>query len=800
MEKKVQFFLFIILLFFFVIFVSATSITDDLHLNIQTTTGGAVTTGTFDFVFNISNNSDCAVANVVYTNSTTLTTDSRGIISYYLPDVSLDYDIQYWLCYYRDGALINTFKIARTPYTFRAKNISAEGVINNSNLDLTGYNFTVNNADFNGGWTVGGVSILNGDIYAQTGYFYNITSLNVTKYNLTINENIYVQGKIGIGTSSPSQALEIRGGYILADNFNTTGYNVFAGINSGALNTGNYVTAIGRDAAESNIGDYSIGIGYQTIMGNNADNIVAIGYQAGLVNSLANQFIVRQANVNTLPLIQGDFNSGYVGIGTSTPQNTLDVNGTISMGDINEEGVGVYLLSSFHSPNMYLYGSGDGKTWKVLNANASYVPASGIVRDPSIMYFNNTYWVVHTNGAVMESDTNSFSIISSLDLSNWDVVNASVSTSSVTGDPVNTGGKTWAPEWFVDSDGSVYIFVTLKSDETGHHEIYYLTPNDNTLTSWSNPTKITINGAPVDLIDAFIIKWKGTYYMWYKDEVTKYIEYATASSVTGTYTTQVNDDWAGWGDTLEGPSLVQIDSDTWRIYFDSYPNNGLYYSESSDDFVTWTAKTVIVESVSSSPYTIEHGTVLRMRDLNTLRNMWGLGWANRNLFEGDLNIIGGGITLQAGEFYNVPDVGGYRIFLKGQTYGHFIGTTLADDTLYIDNRGSDSTKIRNYNGGWHTSIEIQPDSDVFIPMGDLYASFKRAEVKVNVILSGDCAICPSGYQVMSCAISNLDNCILNLDSKCDADLSIDYSTEKCCSGSNDNIGWTISAYCYKRTP
>ena len=106
-------------------FVLATSISDDLHLNIQViNSSGDVVTGTFAFAFNISNNSNCNVANVIYTNSTTLTTDSRGIISYYLTNVTLDYDIQYWLCYYRDGVLINNSKIARSPYSFRAKNVT----------------------------------------------------------------------------------------------------------------------------------------------------------------------------------------------------------------------------------------------------------------------------------------------------------------------------------------------------------------------------------------------------------------------------------------------------------------------------------------------------------------------------------------------------------------------------------------------------------------------------------------------------------------------------------------------------
>ena len=51
-----------------------------------------------------------------------------------------------------------------------------------------------NNLTLNGGWESGGVSIIDGDIYAQTGYFYNLTSLNITEQNLTIIDNLNVEG------------------------------------------------------------------------------------------------------------------------------------------------------------------------------------------------------------------------------------------------------------------------------------------------------------------------------------------------------------------------------------------------------------------------------------------------------------------------------------------------------------------------------------------------------------------------------------------------------------------------------
>jgi len=61
-------------------------------------------------------------------------------------------------------------------------------------------------------------------------------------------------------------------------------------------------------------------------MGNSGNDVVALGYQAGKDNTIDNQFIVKQANINAIPLIQGDFNTGNVGIGTTSPTEALDIN------------------------------------------------------------------------------------------------------------------------------------------------------------------------------------------------------------------------------------------------------------------------------------------------------------------------------------------------------------------------------------------------------------------------------------------------------------------------------------------
>lgn len=198
MKERVGFVLVIIALIFTADFVLAGPINDSLHLNIQTTNSTGVATGTFKFEFNISTSSDCA--EVVYHNFTTLTTDSRGIISYYLENTNLNYSDQYWLCYYRDGVLINNSKIARTPYAFRSLNLTLSGVEIDANLEMGNKNITTTGTGF----------------FTYIGSLVSrITSLFVQNIDFTGNingsGNITTTGMVGIGTETPSQSLDVRG-------------------------------------------------------------------------------------------------------------------------------------------------------------------------------------------------------------------------------------------------------------------------------------------------------------------------------------------------------------------------------------------------------------------------------------------------------------------------------------------------------------------------------------------------------------------------------------------------------------
>jgi len=306
-----------------IVFVGAAPILDELHLNIQTTDGsGNVVTGTYSFVFNISTTADCA--NVVYSNSTSLTTDSRGIISYYLQNTNLDYQNQYYLCYYRDGSLIETSKIARTPYSFSSRNATISGIIVDSNLNLGGYNATASwfNGLFN--WTTSDLyNIFNG----------SSLSFNESKLNQTIESFGYLTQNLGTSTYVPytgSSKNVVLGNY----NFSVGTSDFFVNANTGNVGIG---TANPTDLLHikgnnpiirlSNSGAGGVESFIQNVYsgGNNFLRFYEGNYGFSLFN---NTGISVGSYVSTLPPVGGAIISGNVGIGTTSPGSyKLSVNG-----------------------------------------------------------------------------------------------------------------------------------------------------------------------------------------------------------------------------------------------------------------------------------------------------------------------------------------------------------------------------------------------------------------------------------------------------------------------------------------
>lgn len=260
----------------------------------------------------------------------------------------------------------------------------------------------------------------------------------------------------------------------------------------------------------------------------------------------------------------------------------------------------VFKGDSVAAEKLSVYTSTDGLNFKLLS-DTGYGGPTGVLRDPSIMkHSDGKYYVAHT---VQSWDTNSssFAIASSSDLLKWtNVVTVPAQ--------VPNAAHTWAPEWFKDSDGSINLIVSIdQTTEEWAFRAYKFTASDDSLTKWGAPTAI---GIGPNYIDTFIVKVGATYHAFPKNETTKYIEHATATSLTGPWTFVGKDDWAGWGSGKEGPALFQLASGEWRIIMDRYSGGGCLYATSSD-LSKWSGVTEIPGGLSG---VVRHGTILREDD------------------------------------------------------------------------------------------------------------------------------------------------------------------------------------------
>jgi len=344
-RNKIYLLISVFVLVFSLSFISATAISDELHLNIQTTNPltGEIITGTFDFAFNITTDSDCS--NVIYSDLTSLTTDSRGIISYYLENVNLDFSDQYYLCYYRDSVLINSSKIARSPYSFTSKNVTISGLIIDSGLDMGSYNISAEYLFGDGSYLTNlNVSEINLNDYVP--YTNSVKNVVLGSYNFSVDgSDFFVDantGNVGIGTANPKTLLHLHA---------STESNLLINSNSNSIGSAIQLTE------DSGVNQYGVKLQYD----GSADKFHILTGGSTLYERFT---IIRD--------------SGNIGINTTTPQNTLNV-----IGDGNFTG-NLYSNGELLSPTLgTLTGSGTANYISKWNGTTS--------QTNSVIYDNGTF-------------------------------------------------------------------------------------------------------------------------------------------------------------------------------------------------------------------------------------------------------------------------------------------------------------------------------------------------------------------------------------------------------------------------
>ncbi len=260
----------------------------------------------------------------------------------------------------KDAGTSNTTGYENTFSGYEAGYSNTTGHDNTFSGYLAGYSNTIGSLNTFSGYRAG---------YSNTTGRYNTFSGNMAGfYNTTGNSNTFSGCLAGFSNTEGND--NTFSGHE-AGFYNTTGnYNTFSGYKAGHSNTtGNYNTFSGYLAGHSNT----------TGSGN-----VFIGFKAGRYETGSNKLYI--ANSDGTPLIYGDFSTGRVGIGTTSPQRRLHIDSygksdpvIIANGKANTE-VANSLLNSLPNSTLIIGGPWSDKIyfyWKDESGNKYYTTLSG---------------------------------------------------------------------------------------------------------------------------------------------------------------------------------------------------------------------------------------------------------------------------------------------------------------------------------------------------------------------------------------------------------------------------------------
>ena len=307
--------------------------------------------------------------------------------------------------------------------------------------------------------------------------------------------------------------------------------------------------------------------------------------------------------------------------------------------------------TSTTEPILKIYKSATGELWQeptIAQYGNRMANPNGSTRDPEMAYFHAGtggatagWWILHTcaGGGSPNEDVHTICITFTTDFINFCATATQLSSacpgsapSTPTTHYIDTTATSatlhdWAPSWVKNYDGTVYldgsgcphVFVLLTDGTTASENIYHITPGtcSDFTAAWNTGTLINyvassqpaildpnvtcvhgaLNGTPTNCTGT-----GDTFHMFYvcqSGASSEFLQYATASTVAGTYTRQnasCTVDWMGLGGNIqENPCLYHL-SDRWRIYYDRIPGNPaqLYagqmaYSDSFDFLATWSA-------------------------------------------------------------------------------------------------------------------------------------------------------------------------------------------------------------------
>jgi hypothetical protein len=262
--------------------------------------------------------------------------------------------------------------------------------------------------------------------------------------------------------------------------------------------------------------------------------------------------------------------------------------------------------------------------------------ASTSFRDPSVHYNRKTRtrFLAHSAWFVESGPTKNTFFVAMAQNNTYDFkfVAAISPDATLMSKPNATGGfgplAAWAPEWFIDDDGTTYIIVA-------HHYGYYTDSREGSfadLTTYvyksASPThdKFTLVGpltgnmiprlgGPVDrttCFDCSIMRVNGVYQVVGATRTTPQTVFRAVSSsgITGPYDAGqypfVPD--MGTGGGHEAPNQMMADDGAQRVITDNFAGAGLQMAESHDYWQTYTVNPIVLPG-GIKP---RHGDVIRI--------------------------------------------------------------------------------------------------------------------------------------------------------------------------------------------
>src|SRR3989339_515361 len=322
--------------------VSAIPQTFSVHGKLENNAGSPLE-GTYNMSFNIYTTYTGGSASWTLSNQD-VTTDSNGIYNIVLTNVNLNFSTQYYLgvAVGNDSEMSPRINLTSSPYAFEAQNVSVSGVRFNSNVDFgTDYNFTFDSGtlfvDGSKGYVGIGTTSPQAIFHIQTTGTGNKTGLIVGRNTANTNDissivfnsaDLGDQGAIDsiiLSGSTADLAFRTRTASALTEKvrITTTGY-----------------VGIGTTTPQSKL-EVKDTAPFITINGTGANSEPGLkiqndarGWQFYVAGGDADKLYIRDTTVPATRMVIDD--SGYVGIGTTTPQQKLDVVGNInSTGFIN---------------------------------------------------------------------------------------------------------------------------------------------------------------------------------------------------------------------------------------------------------------------------------------------------------------------------------------------------------------------------------------------------------------------------------------------------------------------------------